>query len=171
MASPANPRGLPLRPYQEAAVQAIQDAEREGISRPLVALPTGTGKTLIFSSLIARRPGRSLVLAHRDELIQQARDKLLVSPDFQLGIVKAAANEVTAPVVVASIQTLSRPSRLEQLAGGFNTIVVDEAHHAVADSYQRILEHLGCFEAGGPLTLGCTATPQRGDGVGLGQVW
>src|SRR5919106_2045508 len=107
---------LQLRPYQEEAIEAVNDAVMDGIKRPLVALPTGTGKTVIFANLIDQRPGRSLVLAHRDELIRQCQDKLLtVNPDLDIGIVKASENEVGVPVVVASVQTLSRQNRLSQL--------------------------------------------------------
>jgi superfamily II DNA or RNA helicase len=166
------PTALALRPYQEEAVQAVQAAGAEGITRPLVALPTGTGKTVIFGYLLARRAGPALVLAHRDELIRQAVDKLLlVNPDFQVGVVKAEENDVSAPVVVASVQTLARPNRLVQLRQDFRTVVVDEAHHGVANTYQRILEHAGSLAPGGPLTVGFTATPERADKVGLGQVW
>src|SRR5262249_49770918 len=65
-----------LRPYQIEALQAIAAAEARGVKRPLIALPTGTGKTVIFADLISQREGRSLVLAHRDELIEQAVAKL-----------------------------------------------------------------------------------------------
>jgi ATP-dependent helicase IRC3 len=137
-----------------------------------VALPTGTGKTVIFSHLIDQRPGRSLVLAHRDELIRQTVDKLLlVNPDCAVGVVKAEENELFAPVVVGSVQTLSRPNRLEQITPDFDTIIVDEAHHAPAPAYQRVMEYLGCFGATGPLTVGFTATSERADKVGLGKVW
>jgi ATP-dependent helicase IRC3 len=81
---------------------------------------------------------------------------------------------VSAPAVVASVQTLARPNRLAQLSSTFRTIVIDEAHHAVAESYRHILEELGSFCAGwrgAPLTVGFTATPERADKVGLGQVW
>jgi superfamily II DNA or RNA helicase len=163
---------IALRPYQEEAIEAINRAEMDGITRPLVALPTGTGKTVVFSHLIDQRAGRALVLAHRDELIRQAVDKLLmVNPEFDIGIIKAEENEVSAPVVVASVQTLARPNRLAQLCRDFRTVIVDEAHHGVADTYQRILEHVGSFVPDGPLTIGFTATPERGDKVGLGQVW
>src|SRR5919106_352585 len=111
---------IALRPYQAEAIEAINLAETDGVTRPLVALPTGTGKTVVFAHLIDQRPGRALVLAHRDELIRQAEDKLLlVNPDFQIGVVKAGENEIDAPVVVASVQTLSRPNRLEQLVPDF----------------------------------------------------
>src|ERR671919_2596176 len=166
------PTALALRPYQEESIQAINAAHEEGTTRPLIALPTGTGKTIIFAHLIAQRVGRSLVLAHRDELIRQAADKLLmVNPDFNLGVVKAGENEVGAPVVVASVQTLSRPNRLAQVCADFPLVIVDEAHHSVADTYMRVLEHLGCLADDGPLTVGFTATPERGDKAGLGQVW
>lgn len=107
---------LPLRPYQEAALQAILTAQARGVRRPLVVLPVGAGKTVVFAHLLRRRLGRALVLAHRDELLQQAVAKLrLVDPTVQIGMVKAEENAVNAPVVVASVQTLSRPQRLGQL--------------------------------------------------------
>src|SRR5712692_7867757 len=164
--------GLPLRPYQEAALQAIVTAQARGVRRPLVVLPVGAGKTVVFAHLLRRRLGRALVLAHRDELLQQAVAKLrLVDPTVQIGLVKAEDNAVDAPVVVASVQTLSRPQRLRQLGQGFATIVVDEAHHATAPTYRRILQYCGAFQADGPLTLGVTATPERRDTAPLSAVW
>src|SRR5918911_1326717 len=94
------------RPYQYEAVAALPATAR-GVRRPLLVLPTGTGKTIIFALLVQRCRGRSLILAHRDELIQQAMEKLhLVDPTLPLGVVQAARNEHTASVVVASVQTL-----------------------------------------------------------------
>jgi ATP-dependent helicase IRC3 len=160
---------LAPRPYQQEALDAIRTAYTDQqIRRPLVALPTGTGKTIIFALLLQQRRGRTLILAHRDELISQAVDKLrLVLGDVEVGIVKAERNDVAAPIVVASVQTLARTSRLEQLACDFQTIVVDEAHHAPAASYQRILHYLRAFTPSGPLTLGVTATVDRADRRGL----
>src|SRR5215472_17794864 len=101
---------LPLRPYQAQALNAITDAEKRGIRRPMVVLPTGSGKTVIFSTLVHRRPGRSLILAHRDELISQAAAKLaMVSGSLDIGIVKAAHDDRDAGTVVASVQTLANP--------------------------------------------------------------
>jgi ATP-dependent helicase IRC3 len=163
---------LTLRPYQTEAIEAILKAETQGIRRPLLALPTGTGKTIIFTHLISQRDGRSLVLVHRDELIQQAAEKLsLIAPGLEVGIVKAAKDEVDAPCVLASVQTLSRESRLARLPLGFETVIVDEAHHGVAETYRRILEAVGSFHPDGPLTVGVTATPMRGDQVGLDAVF
>lgn len=160
---------LQLRDYQRDAVAAINTAEQRGVRRPLVVHPTGTGKTVTFAHVIASRPGRSIVLVHRDELAQQAVDKIqLVAPELTVGIVKAERDEHGADVVVASVQTASRDNRLARLTG-FDTVVCDEAHHAPAPSWRKTLEHLGSFEDIGPLTIGFTATPERDKGA-LG-VW
>lgn len=162
---------LPLRPYQAQALDAITEAYARGVDRQLVVLPTGGGKTIVFASLVSRRPGRALILAHTDELIQQAAAKLrMVDGSLDIGIVKARQDEHDAPVVVASVQTLTRPGRTSRL-GGFGTVIVDEAHHAVARTYLGILEDLGCMGESGPLTAGFTATAGRSDKVGLGAVW
>ncbi len=156
------------RLYQHEAVGAIIEAHEQGMRRPLVALPTGTGKTIIFALLAQQRGGRTLVLAHRDELIQQAVDKLhLVMPDLDIGFVKAERNDTDAECVVASVQTLARANRLVQLGSDFATVICDEAHHATADnSYASIFSHVDA-----PLTLGVTATPFRSDKRGLGSVF
>lgn len=160
-----------LRPYQAQAIEAVESAMDRGVSRQLVVLPTGGGKTVVFAHLVSRRPGRALVLAHRDELITQAAGKLaLIAGSLDIGIVKAQRDETDAKVVVASVQTLASPGRLERL-GSFSTVIVDEAHHAVARTYLDILERLGCMRDGGPLTAGFTATAGRSDKIGLGHVW
>jgi superfamily II DNA or RNA helicase len=155
-----------LRDYQLEALAAVEEAEAAGTRRQLVALPTGTGKTVVFSELIARRGGRALILVHRDELVSQALDKLAVAGLEDVGVVKAERDEHGAQVVVASVQSLSRRARLERVSPDFRTVVVDEAHHVAADSYQRVLEHV---EAGAPppLVVGVTATPERSDGIPL----
>jgi len=161
---------LTLRPYQQEAITAVERALGRGVSRPMIVLPTGTGKTACFSALIARRGGSALVLAHRDELLRQAAAKIQVAdPTLGLGVgfVAAERDDVGAPVVVASVQTLARTRRLERLPRQFDTVVVDECHHASAQSYRRILAHL----EPSPLILGVTATPQRSDGQLLGEVW
>src|SRR4029450_6992147 len=158
------PLRLTPRPYQYEAVAALLAATARGVQCPLLVLPTGTGKTIVFALLVQRRGGRSLILAHRDELIQQAVDKLrLVDPTLPLGVVQAARDEHAAPTVVASVQTLSRRTRLTRLVPDFQTIVIDEAHHAPAPTYWRILEYCRAWQADGPLVVGVTATPERGD--------
>lgn len=161
---------IKLRDYQVEALESIEKAEAHGVRRPLVCHPTGAGKTVTFAHMIARRPGRALVLVHRDELVNQTVEKLtLIAPELTIGVVKAARNESAAQVVVASVQTASRDRRLADL-GGFSTVVVDEAHHAVAPTWKKVLRHVGTFADDGPLTVGFTATPARNKG-GIGEIW
>lgn len=138
--------GLKLRDYQEEFVAAVESGVRRGVRRQLAVSPTGSGKTICFAEIVRRRADKpTLILAHRDELLQQAREKLVsVAPELSMstGLVKAGSNDVGAPVVIASIQTLARESRLHQLPKHFGTVIVDEGHHAVADSYQRVLDYL-----------------------------
>ncbi|MEE3918221.1 DEAD/DEAH box helicase family protein [Micromonospora sp. BRA006-A] len=112
-------------------------------------------------------------MAHRDELIRQAVEKIqLVAPDLRVGVVQANRNEhEDAQVIVASIQTLSREHRIAPLVGTIATIIVDEAHHAAARTYLDALRTLGSFDPDGPLTVGVTATAGRADGVALGSAW
>ncbi|MGB9886264.1 MAG: DEAD/DEAH box helicase family protein, partial [Moorellales bacterium] len=131
--------------------------------------------TVIFASVARELARPTLVLAHRDELVRQAADKFeMVWPEASLGIVKAEENDHAGKdVVIASVQTISRPNRLAQFGPErFGLLVVDEAHHAVARSYMTVFERLG-FMSGAPdkLLLGVTATPMRGDRVGLGAVF
>lgn len=167
-----NPK-LALRPYQSDSLAQLYKSYREGKNRLLVSLPTGTGKTILFSHLVARTQGRSLVIAHRDELLEQAANKIkMLLPNADVGIVKAERNQLNSQIVVASVQTLAREKRLAQLGKDFSTIIVDEAHHATADTYIKVLKSLGCFnKENPPLTLGVTATPERGDKVGLDKVF
>jgi superfamily II DNA or RNA helicase len=166
------PNALSLRPYQQEALSAIQEAIDRHLQRILISLPTGTGKTIIFAMLIHQRPGRSLILVHRDELITQAIEKLaFIDPLMDVGVIKAERNELDHHVLVASIQTLSRRRRLEHLGTDFETVIVDEAHHACAPSYELVLEYLSCFENYGPLLVGVTATPERGDRSPLGRIF
>lgn len=176
---------LTLRDYQETALERVAEAEERGVRRQLIVAATGLGKTVMFTSLAQRRGDRALVLVHRDELVNQAVAKLReLWPGVSVGVVKGAENRVRDHVVVASVQTLARPSRLAQLcapftdgmtllgkADPFGLVIVDEAHHATADSYVTVLRGLNAGEAGGPLLVGVTATPDRGDGHGLHSVF
>lgn len=177
---------IELRPYQVEALDRVAAAEQRGVRKQLVVAATGLGKTIMFCALARARGGRTLILAHRDELVSQAVAKVReVWPDVDVGTVKASDDDVHSRVVVASVQTLSRSRRLDRLLGTqsaesagllasmvheiepFDLVVVDEAHHAAADSYRKIIEALRAGELDGPLLLGVTATPDRGDGKGL----
>lgn len=170
---------LELRDYQRSAVAAVREAWATGTRRPAVVLPTGAGKTIVFSDLMTgggRPPGRGLVIAHRDELIEQAVAKIRsVAAGARVGVVKGNRDEVGADYVVGSIQTLRHPGRRERVRN-VGLIVVDECHHATAPSYLAVLEHYGAIvgdttNGRSAVAVGFTATMSRGDGVGLGQVW
>src|SRR5437879_3282303 len=105
-----------LRDYQIEAHDAIETAFAHGIRRPILSIPTGTGKTVVFVELIRRRGGRALVLVHRDELVQQAKQRLHdYAPELQVGVVKAEQDEHDAQVVIASVQTLAHATRLARI--------------------------------------------------------
>jgi superfamily II DNA or RNA helicase len=160
---------ITLRPYQNAAISAVLDAYEGGINRQAIQLPTGAGKTVVFCSLCQQRGGRSLILAHRDELIIQAQQKMhMVAPELSSGIVKAERNETAQQITIASVQSLARPARLERFPRAYDTVIVDEAHHTAAESYHRILEHVV-----GPntLLLGVSATLERTDRKGLDDMY
>lgn len=170
---------LHLRPYQRECIDRIYDAHHTGTRRPAVVLPTGSGKTVIFSHMAAEHIAafgtRVLVLVHRDELADQALDKLRqLAPHLEIGKVKAQDDDTTAQVVVASVQTLARANRRKRLVASqfdweenlFGLIVTDECHHGAADSYQAIYADFP-----GANHAGFTATLVRGDGVGLGDTW
>ncbi|MFD1423404.1 DEAD/DEAH box helicase [Laceyella tengchongensis] len=159
---------MKLRPYQEEAVQAVLQAPVNGITRPMIVLPTGMGKTVVFTAIAREMNTRTLLIAHREELLTQAKSKFLqIWPGTSVGIVQGRNDEHEAKVVVGSIQTLIQEKRLMKIGNDFGLIIVDEAHHAAAQSYLQVLEKLRAFENDGPLLLGVTATPNRGDGKGL----
>lgn len=165
---------LEPRPYQTECLESILDRRANGITRQLVSLPTGCGKTVVFAMAAKELQSRTLVIAHSEELITQAKKKFeVIWPDAPIGIVKAGSNQVDGQVVLASIQTAHRDARLRELIRqDFRLCVVDEAHHATAPSYRKLLQELG-FMSGNcdKLLLGVTATPKRGDGIGLASVF
>lgn len=164
---------LTLRPYQQEALQSVKDNFQKGIFKQLIVLPTGSGKTVIFSHIpqVIEDSLPMLVLAHRSELLSQATEKILWSnPQFDIQTEKAeeVAN-LTGDVIVASVQTLGRSDSKRILKfpkDYFKSIIVDEAHHASAESYRRILDYFNP-----KFLLGVTATPQRSDSIRLTDVF
>lgn len=153
---------ITLRPYQERVMDDLRDAFRQGNRAPLLVLPTGGGKTIIFSHIAATAAGRGrqvLILVHRRELITQASRKL-TAVGVEHGIIAAGMPGSDHPVQVASVQTLAR--RLRCIEWKPTLIIIDEAHHATAGQWSQVLEHWP--EA---YRLGVTATPCRLDGRGL----
>lgn len=163
---------MELRPYQTEAKEAVFKEWDEGNSKTLLVLPTGCGKTIVFAKIVeecVRRGERVLVLAHRGELLNQAADKIMKVTGLGCAVEKAEESCLNSwyRVVVGSVQTLMRQKRLSQFSENyFDTIIIDEAHHSISDSYQNVLNHFYDSKV-----LGVTATPDRGDMKNLGQVF
>ncbi len=163
---------MKLRDYQENAKNAILQEWENGTKKTLLVLPTGTGKTIVFSSVIearVRQGDRVLVLAHRGELLDQAADKLEKSTGLKSSVEKAENTSLGSwfRVVVGSVQTLMRQKRLKQFEPDhFDTIIIDEAHHSVSSSYQVVLDYFSNANV-----LGVTATPDRSDMKNLGEYY
>jgi len=162
-----------LREYQEEALQEIVKALSEGINKQLIVLPTGSGKTILMAALAKYFNKRTLILAHREELIQQAFDKFkLYWPEADIGICKAERAETNHQIVIGSVQSCCKPKRLAHLKDSeFNIFLIDEAHHATAESYQKIIKELGFHSDKTKLLLGVTATPNRSDKDSLGETF
>lgn len=160
---------MELRPYQREAMDAVLEQWTSGVQKTLLVLPTGCGKTIVFSKIteeMVRQGNRVLILAHRGELLTQAADKLETASGLKCAVEKAEESCLGSwyRVTVGSVQTLMREKRLSQFpADYFGSIVVDEAHHCLSDSYQRVLSHFDQAKV-----LGVTATPDRGDMKNLG---
>lgn len=162
--------GETLYEHQQEALEAIRHAHGAGQRSIAIVVPTGGGKTKIFSTYAhevhMRTRRRVLIIADRIELIEQAATRQRrESPDLTVGIVKAHMNQTLADIVVCSIQTIVSDNRLRQLHD-VALIVVDECHGATSASYRKVLARFP-----DALVLGVTATFMRGDGAALGQVF
>lgn len=160
---------MELRPYQQEAREAIFEQWDGGVLKTLLVLPTGCGKTIVFAKVTedcVRRGDRVLILAHRGELLEQAADKIRQSTGLGCAVEKAEETCMGSwfRVVVGSVQSMMREKRLGQFPEDyFQTIIIDEAHHCISDSYQKVLNHFSSAKI-----LGVTATPDRGDMRNLG---
>ena len=176
---------MELRPYQQKAVDSIFKSWGE-FDKTLLVLPTGCGKTVCFAKVAERAlkdGGKALVLAHREELLTQARDKIAAVTGLSCAFEKAGESAIDSlyPITCASVQTLMRESRLRRFSPDhYGTIIVDEAHHALSDSYQNILRYFSSAALSDSYqnilryfssakVLGVTATPDRGDKQNLGK--
>lgn len=160
---------MELRPYQQEAKEAVFD-EWEKVSKTLVVLPTGCGKTIVFAKIAeecVRRGKRVLILAHRGELLEQASDKIAKATGLRCAVEKAEESCLGSwyRITVGSVQSMQREKRLARFSESyFETIIIDEAHHCISDGYQKVLQHFPDAKV-----LGVTATPDRGDMQNLGQ--
>ena len=170
------------RDYQLKAEASVLTEYDKGVRRMVISMATGTGKTVVFSRLYeklkSRLPGQMLVLAHREELIDQAIDKMhKVNPDAKVDkdMAEHRADTSTADIIVASVATLGRKNtkRVDVYDWEkFDKLVIDEAHHSVADSYQNVLSLSDWMsDSTKRLLLGFTATPTRGDGQALAKIY
>lgn len=164
---------MELRPrISRRRVKRSRTAGSRDDDSTLLSIPTGCGKTVIFAKIAedrVRQGDRVLILAHRGELLDQAADKLHTATGLSCATEKAEQSCLGSwlRVAVGSVQTLMRPKRLAAFPRDyFGTIIIDEAHHAVSDSYGRILNHFDSAKV-----LGVTATPDRGDMRNLGSVF
>lgn len=163
---------MELRPYQKEAKEAVFEQWENGTRKTLLVLPTGCGKTIVFAKITedcVRNGDRVLILAHRGELLDQAADKIAKATGLRCATEKAEQSCLGSwfRITVGSVQSLMRETRLSRFAENyFDTIIIDEAHHCISDSYQRVLHHFPDAKV-----LGVTATPDRGDMKNLGQVF
>lgn len=193
---------MDLRPYQQEAIRLTLEAIQKGSTNKLVwVMATGTGKTVAFSDFskitIETRKKKVLILAHREELLKQAQKKVLqASPSLNVSIEQAenVSDHINGDVIIASVPTLGRTgsTRIQKFnPKDFGLIIVDEAHHASADSYRNIFKYFGVQKAriipkGEEPTeedlqdndwnkdcvlLGVTATPSRSDNKGINEVF
>lgn len=163
---------MELRPYQQEAKDSIFTEWGNGIQKTLLVLPTGCGKTIVFAKVTeecVRNGDRVLILAHRGELLDQASDKIAKATGLGCATEKAEESCLGSwfRIVVGSVQSMMREKRLIRFPKDyFDTIIIDEAHHCISDSYQRVLQHFPQSKV-----LGVTATPDRGDMKNLGTVF
>jgi ATP-dependent helicase IRC3 len=178
---------LQLRDYQKDAINAINRAKENGINKQVAVLATGLGKTVIFAHVINERlqklHKKALIIAHREELLLQAKEKLLqINPELKIGIEQAEQIAVQSnnDVIIASVATIGKSNSNRLLAFNpkeYHTIIIDEAHHASAESYKAILQHFGILKNSSnnwnieTLLLGMTATPNRNDNQGIDQIF
>ncbi|KAH7017534.1 P-loop containing nucleoside triphosphate hydrolase protein [Ilyonectria destructans] len=172
-------RQLQLRDYQRECITSVLESLKRGHKRVGISLATGSGKTVIFTQLIDRMPStaedadRTLILAHRRELVEQAANHCQLaypkkSIEIEMGNVHATG---TADITIASVRSITSKGRLAKFdPSRFKLVLVDEAHHIVAPGYLKTLQHFGLDEKreGSPNLIGVSATFSRFDGVKLG---
>lgn len=151
------------RPYQIACKNAIKEKYDQGITKQLIVQATGTGKRLQAVD-ITRHFKRTLFLAHREELIQQAQEEIETLFPFETGIIKGSRFEIGKRIIIASVQTLyNRIDRIDP--NTFDLVIIDEAHHYVSPTYLKTVRHFTP-----KLQTAWTATPKRLDGLSLSNI-
>lgn len=152
-----------LRDYQKEALSSVGKSFKNKIHKQVIVLPTGAGKTVLFIAITKYFQQKTLILAHRDELITQAYDKFKTFyPEADIAIFQGNQHSLNHQVIISSVQTCNK--RIQQLKKeSFNLLIIDEAHHATSKSYQKIISELGFMYDLSKLLIGVTATPMRSD--------
>lgn len=154
---------LKLRDYQRECIKKMEWKYVNFHGNYLIHMAVGLGKTVTFSQFINKVDGRMLIISHRDELVRQPAKYFTCSFGIEMGIEKSSGEKV----VSASIQTISKKKRSEGFKpSDFDVIIIDEAHHSAATSYKKVLDY---FKP--KCVFGFTATPERGDKVGLQDIF
>ncbi|MBR6850881.1 MAG: DEAD/DEAH box helicase family protein, partial [Lachnospiraceae bacterium] len=158
---------ITMRPYQDKVVGKVICAFASGQKNALIVLPTGLGKTCCMAAVAedeVKKGGRVLFLAHRNTLLEQGAKEIEQMAGIKTENLKDNAGS-SCPIVVSSVQTMSRPARLKEFRpDDFTMIMVDEAHHIVSDTYRSVIEYFS-----GAKLFGVTATPKRGDNCDIGE--
>jgi ATP-dependent helicase IRC3 len=155
-----------LRDYQQEGYDAVIGEWAKGINRTVVVHATGLGKTDIIAKLCvdeAQAGGIAMVIAHRSEPLDQFANRVREYAPIPVGRIQAGRDETSCKILAASVQTLCRPKRMARCPKP-TMLIIDECHHAMADSYWDIMEWAGCFAGQGTRTVGFTATLYRADG-------
>ncbi len=159
---------MKLYSYQQNVIDAINSDPSHS---QLISMPTGTGKTITFLSAIRSKNKKCLILVHREELLEQTYDKakLCGFEEKEISIIRAGKKDSLKNLTIAMVQTLIR--NLDKYdANELEMMVIDEAHHSTAQSYKSIISHFRIFEDK-KMLLGFTATPLRGDGKALADIY
>lgn len=162
-----------LRDYQRACIDSIKKLKGKGINRQVIVAATGSGKTVIFSSLIKELGTRALIIAHTTELLYQAKEKItMIAPELSVGIVDGDNKEFNAHIVISSVQSASVTANLQKLKEqNFALLIWDECHRSATDGARKILTTLDFDKTTKKLLVGFTATAYREDNKGLGEVF
>lgn len=164
---------LSLYPYQQKALESVTKSFNLNIHKQLLVMPTGSGKTILFIAITKHFNQKTLILAHRDELITQAYKKFKKFwPEANVNTYQGKNSSLDHQIIISSVQTCSQPNRLIQLKKeSFSTLIVDECHHSISVSYQKVINELGFADNPEKLLLGVTATPDRSDKQSLSTIF
>lgn len=164
---------ITLRDYQEEALNSVIKELQNEIRNQLIVLPTASGKTFVMAAIVKHFDKQTLIIAHREELLQQAAKKIRQYwPEADMGFYDAETKDLNHKIIIGSVQTCCRPDNLKQLKQkGFDLLMIDETHHAPAETYQKIITELGFMGKTEKLLIGVTATPIRLDKKDLSNIF